>query len=77
MQAEEKKLKVLKLEIEASRHSDSTANSAKVRCPFHSPSGATVYEYSPQRPISDCVPDGPVTIETEANRETYTNIIFP
>lgn len=30
MQAEEKKLKVLKLEIEAGRHSDSTATSAKV-----------------------------------------------
>ena len=76
MQAEEKKLKVLKLEIEAGRHSDSTANSAKVRCPFHSPSGATECEYSHQWPMSDYVPDGPVKIETEANRETYINIIF-
>lgn len=30
MQAEEKKLKVLKSEIEAGRHSDSAASSAKV-----------------------------------------------
>ena len=31
MQAEEKKLKVLKLEIEAGRHSDSAASSNKVQ----------------------------------------------
>ena len=30
MQAEEKKLKVLKLEIEAGRHSDSASSSSKV-----------------------------------------------
>ena len=72
MQAEEKKLKVLKLEIEAGRHSDSTTNSAKVCCPLHCPSGATEYEYSPQWPISDYVLDGPVKIETEATRETYS-----
>ena len=73
MQAEEKKLKVLKLEIEAGRHSDSVASSAKVRCPPQSSSGVAVYEYSPQCTTSDWVIDGPVKIETEATRETYIN----
>lgn len=46
MQAEEKKLKVLKSEIEAGRHSDTAASSAKVYIHLCLESNTGLNEYS-------------------------------